>query len=199
MPARGAIAQLGERLDRTQEVGGSSPPSSIREGPANQALFCRYPPPPRSDDVPRRRLCPLVPNQSRGEDGPGLHSHACLRSASVCVDGERALGAAMADLAHHYGDRPLPRPSGSRTCAAASGTSPPLDRSLPIFPKLLVGSFDRGSEDSGSRACSDLCEFLPVSRTVVVGIGVARVAFHAFKLVEDVECENGHDAHRLGF
>ncbi|MEA2168274.1 MAG: hypothetical protein QOF76_1574, partial [Solirubrobacteraceae bacterium] len=28
--ALGAIAQLGERLDRTQEVGGSSPPSSIR-------------------------------------------------------------------------------------------------------------------------------------------------------------------------
>ena len=26
----GAIAQLGERLDRTQEVGGSSPPSSTR-------------------------------------------------------------------------------------------------------------------------------------------------------------------------
>ena len=26
--ALGAIAQLGERLDRTQEVGGSSPPSS---------------------------------------------------------------------------------------------------------------------------------------------------------------------------
>jgi hypothetical protein len=31
---RGAIAQLGERLDRTQEVGGSSPPSSIRGTPA---------------------------------------------------------------------------------------------------------------------------------------------------------------------
>src|SRR4051794_10488565 len=29
----GAIAQLGERLDRTQEVGGSSPPSSTREKP----------------------------------------------------------------------------------------------------------------------------------------------------------------------
>ena len=28
-PSLGAIAQLGERLDRTQEVGGSSPPSSI--------------------------------------------------------------------------------------------------------------------------------------------------------------------------
>ena len=31
MRARGAIAQLGERLDRTQEVGGSSPPSSITD------------------------------------------------------------------------------------------------------------------------------------------------------------------------
>src|SRR4051794_20254891 len=29
----GAIAQLGERLDRTQEVGGSSPPSSIPRKP----------------------------------------------------------------------------------------------------------------------------------------------------------------------
>ena len=28
----GAIAQLAERLDRTQEVGGSNPPSSIDEG-----------------------------------------------------------------------------------------------------------------------------------------------------------------------
>src|SRR3954470_2592329 len=32
-PVLGAIAQLGERLDRTQEVGGSSPPSSIPETP----------------------------------------------------------------------------------------------------------------------------------------------------------------------
>ena len=31
----GAIAQLGERLDRTQEVGGSSPPSSIYRRPAH--------------------------------------------------------------------------------------------------------------------------------------------------------------------
>ena len=29
----GAIAQLAERLDRTQEVGGSNPPSSIRQNP----------------------------------------------------------------------------------------------------------------------------------------------------------------------
>src|SRR4051794_7006752 len=33
VPVLGAIAQLGERLDRTQEVGGSSPPSSIPERP----------------------------------------------------------------------------------------------------------------------------------------------------------------------
>src|SRR4051812_48513297 len=32
---RGAIAQLGERLDRTQEVAGSSPASSIQKLPAN--------------------------------------------------------------------------------------------------------------------------------------------------------------------
>src|SRR5688572_11602197 len=32
----GAIAQLGERLDRTQEVGGSSPPSSIGPRVAHQ-------------------------------------------------------------------------------------------------------------------------------------------------------------------
>jgi hypothetical protein len=36
MRDRGAIAQLGERLDRTQEVGGSSPPSSM----ANLQRFC---------------------------------------------------------------------------------------------------------------------------------------------------------------
>jgi hypothetical protein len=36
--AHGAIAQLGERLDRTQEVGGSSPPSSTEELPAPAAF-----------------------------------------------------------------------------------------------------------------------------------------------------------------
>ena len=39
MGGRGAIAQLGERLDRTQEVGGSSPPSSISKGPAFRAFL----------------------------------------------------------------------------------------------------------------------------------------------------------------
>jgi hypothetical protein len=46
-PPHGAIAQLGERLDRTQEVGGSSPPSSIitTESPgdgrvSNEAGLC---------------------------------------------------------------------------------------------------------------------------------------------------------------
>src|SRR6266576_1648469 len=36
---RGAIAQLGERLDRTQEVAGSSPASSIVQRPATAGPF----------------------------------------------------------------------------------------------------------------------------------------------------------------
>src|SRR3954452_6006843 len=41
-PVLGAIAQLGERLDRTQEVGGSSPPSSTAETPAVEPrMACR--------------------------------------------------------------------------------------------------------------------------------------------------------------
>src|SRR4051812_13168532 len=35
----GAIAQLGERLDRTQEVGGSSPPSSTPRTPATAGVL----------------------------------------------------------------------------------------------------------------------------------------------------------------
>src|SRR3954468_10416346 len=43
VPVLGAIAQLGERLDRTQEVGGSSPPSSIPETPAVEPRkACRH-------------------------------------------------------------------------------------------------------------------------------------------------------------
>ena len=38
---RGAIAQLGERLDRTQEVAGSSPASSTQEAPANPKIWIR--------------------------------------------------------------------------------------------------------------------------------------------------------------
>src|SRR6266487_3967067 len=37
----GAIAQLGERLDRTQEVAGSSPASSISKGPCRWAGWRR--------------------------------------------------------------------------------------------------------------------------------------------------------------
>ena len=38
----GAIAQLGERLDRTQEVGGSSPPSSTSRKPRTRGVFAFY-------------------------------------------------------------------------------------------------------------------------------------------------------------
>ena len=40
---RGAIAQLGERLDRTQEVAGSSPASSMTKGPQNGSLQVALP------------------------------------------------------------------------------------------------------------------------------------------------------------
>jgi hypothetical protein len=43
LATRGAIAQLGERLDRTQEVGGSSPPSSIHKVPAKSQVFMVVP------------------------------------------------------------------------------------------------------------------------------------------------------------
>jgi hypothetical protein len=39
MCPRGAIAQLGERLDRTQEVAGSSPASSTIKGPGDRAFL----------------------------------------------------------------------------------------------------------------------------------------------------------------
>ena len=41
MRDRGAIAQLGERLDRTQEVGGSSPPSSTSKALQTASLLER--------------------------------------------------------------------------------------------------------------------------------------------------------------
>src|SRR5918992_5403372 len=45
----GAIAQLGERLDRTQEVAGSSPASSIRRRPCIRTALS-----PRASRIPAR-------------------------------------------------------------------------------------------------------------------------------------------------
>src|SRR5215469_10684398 len=39
LPPPGAIAQLGERLDRTQEVAGSSPASSIEKSPSSRRVL----------------------------------------------------------------------------------------------------------------------------------------------------------------
>ena len=77
MRDRGAIAQLGERLDRTQEVGGSSPPSSIaeqllrrgqRRRPSRPASFERH----RSNGGRvgsfARRCCEVLPYGSRRKD-----------------------------------------------------------------------------------------------------------------------------------
>jgi hypothetical protein len=49
LPPLGAIAQLGERLDRTQEVAGSSPASSTRKAPGKPKVF-RYWGGPRGRD-----------------------------------------------------------------------------------------------------------------------------------------------------
>ena len=61
MRDRGAIAQLGERLDRTQEVGGSSPPSSI--------LICRY--------------------FSKAAERPPLSCNPCATRAFTCESDKR--------------------------------------------------------------------------------------------------------------
>src|SRR6266496_2061007 len=64
----GAIAQLGERLDRTQEVGGSSPPSSISERPCTAGSFSlrRL----RCDAARLARVWALVPKRGvKAEDG----------------------------------------------------------------------------------------------------------------------------------
>ena len=55
MAVPGAIAQLGERLDRTQEVGGSSPPSSIARSPRMQGVSAFW-----GSDGPRRRGTAVV-------------------------------------------------------------------------------------------------------------------------------------------
>src|SRR3954451_3232490 len=61
--APGAIAQLGERLDRTQEVAGSSPASSISESPAIGRLFRPGDPPQPGSNRPQSpsgaHWCPL--------------------------------------------------------------------------------------------------------------------------------------------
>jgi hypothetical protein len=83
----GAIAQLGERLDRTQEVGGSSPPSSIPKVPAKPHVSVAS---PRSGGATGRleiaicaRLCPFRRYDSSLADRPSLAAAACLYQ-SLC-------------------------------------------------------------------------------------------------------------------
>src|SRR5262249_27115653 len=72
-PERGAIAQLGERLDRTQEVAGSSPASSTPEPQRRRVLPFRA----RTSHVEEQRESPpmrafpmtFAPTQSRTSTG----------------------------------------------------------------------------------------------------------------------------------
>jgi hypothetical protein len=74
--AQGAIAQLGERLDRTQEVGGSSPPSSIDETPA-RSRFPRKPAIAGAASASRQHPRPQAPGA--GGRGPGADNGAVPR------------------------------------------------------------------------------------------------------------------------
>src|SRR3954471_12781969 len=60
-PAFGAIAQLAERLDRTQEVGGSNPPGSIF----------------RARGSSRRALCLSAAHSWLASDAGGVSSALC--------------------------------------------------------------------------------------------------------------------------
>ena len=80
--ARGAIAQLGERLVRTQEVGGSSPPSSIDKGPAKAGPLLS---------------CQATPCRGRGmPTAPSTRPHTSRRARSrIEPAGRRRAGAAV--------------------------------------------------------------------------------------------------------
>src|SRR4051794_26221397 len=79
---RGAIAQLGERLDRTQEVGGSSPPSSIRGNASTAQVPVAAREPPRAHvelpaDFAGDRLCAFTPATAGPcPTGQGVKHHA---------------------------------------------------------------------------------------------------------------------------
>jgi hypothetical protein len=95
----GAIAQLAERLDRTQEVGGSNPPSSTLEAPAHGGL-------------------PLFAQAIHGLDISGTRALECLKRWGV--------SRISADVARFRigKDRSLLLPHRrSRASAAADGPS----------------------------------------------------------------------------
>ena len=101
---RGAIAQLGERLDRTQEVAGSSPASSTSERPANAGLL--FVDGERAAHVGEGRLscrqnrlgCPLEPGEGACDlglrveevsfDPVSVHGRGAVADAELEVLGE---------------------------------------------------------------------------------------------------------------
>src|SRR5205814_939352 len=89
---RGAIAQLGERLDRTQEVGGSSPPSSIF--PSHRFAFLLGGAPSRARGLVGGHGCVLRSSWVGGAAfaAPPARPSFSARTASLFCSGARPLG-----------------------------------------------------------------------------------------------------------
>src|SRR6185312_13746769 len=104
----GAIAQLAERLDRTQEVGGSNPPSSIASNPLQTGTFASaLPLKPPLDSQHFWALVPKIPpicgDRSRFRGiaaglgklaAPRWNVARLLRAAGTLTNGARACAAA---------------------------------------------------------------------------------------------------------
>ena len=123
-PPPGAIAQLGERLDRTQEVGGSSPPSSIFEKFLHGGRFfstvCRA-----ERRCPARRGCNWGASGSRR--GPGSAGISEQPQHALPV-GRRIQTARGTRSSASAGQRIWPlrkRPTGRWSCTVAVRSSIP--------------------------------------------------------------------------
>jgi hypothetical protein len=83
LPTRkpGAIAQLAERLDRTQEVGGSNPPSSIQSAPHMRGLAPIDPDSARFGRRPELRR----PYRHRNGDAPTERASAKSKTAGAKI------------------------------------------------------------------------------------------------------------------
>src|SRR3954452_6686691 len=124
--APGAIAQLGERLDRTQEVAGSSPASSISESPAIGRLFRPGDPPQPGSNRPQNpsgaHWCPLDSCFSSkagvSQLAPGLLLSRESRSEGALApeNGER-----RADLRRAVPGRGVDRPRVEHVVAGVQG------------------------------------------------------------------------------
>src|SRR3954453_21427363 len=99
---QGGVAQLGERYNRTVEVGGSSPPASTRAKDQNDPVQC---------NGSFSSLLSCLANDSRSDQAAG-----CGRSCPGLGGKSRSLRAAGCSAAGVPGTKPRPgRPLGGPT------------------------------------------------------------------------------------